>query len=941
MELRRELERILPSRQVLTRPIDRYAYAHDASFYRLIPQAVVQPTSSDEVARLFGFSQTNRIPLVFRAGGTSLSGQSITDGILVDVSKHWLGYAIHEHGHSVELQPGIVGALANQLLKPHNRRIGPDPASLDSAMIGGILANNSSGMCCGVAENAYHTLQSIQVVLPGGQVLDTSLPNAGAVLAEIAPEIANGLLDLRRRILSNPTLAVKIQEKYRTKNTTGYALNALVDFSNPVDILSHVMIGSEGTLGFIAGTVLKTLPVYPFKYTGLLFFRSVQDACTSILPLIHSGCRAIEIMDRPSLRSVENQPGIPEALRSLPASGAALLVEYQCVSAQEFAAIQETAGKTSREIPLLFPAEFTSDPAQQAHLWKVRKGMLPSIGAARPQGSTVIIEDITFPLSRMAEGVSALQSLFHKFAFDEAIIFGHARDGNLHFVVTPKLEEESEIARYDAFMRELVDLVVNRFGGALKAEHGTGRNIAPFVQAEWGSEAFAIMRDLKALFDPANLLNPGVIINPDPMAHIQHLKPMPPVDSEVDQCMECGFCEVRCPSRRLTLTPRQRIVLRREMALLGGSPDAQADLTSIRRDYQYGGIDTCAVDGLCASACPVSINTGDMVKHLRASAITERGQAISVTLSQRFSLLETGLRAAVGAGHLAQSITGPDFVTGVSKVGEQITGRRLFKWNPAVPRPNWIRQPAGQKQRADAVYFASCISRTMGQPQEPGALSLIETLNTVCQRADFNIWLPEDSQGHCCGMPFSSKGYTQAFSETLHRTLLQFWEWSDQGRMPIVIDSSSCAYTLKTGSHALSEEDKIIFKQLTLLDAIEFTHDTLLPRLQPRQLPVSVVLHPNCSARKQDLDTKLVKIAQACAEQVTVPTHLECCGFAGDRGLLFPELTASAAQLEAQEVLAKPYNGYYSTNLTCEIGMRMATKKPYRSFLYLLEEATR
>ena len=941
MDLNKELENFIPPKNILSKPIQRYAFSHDASYYRLIPQVVVQPSQTSEIQNLFEYSQSHRIPLVFRAAGTSLSGQSITDGILVDISRHWTTYSILNQGLAIKLQPGIIGATANTLLKPYGRRIGPDPASLDSAMIGGMLANNSSGMCCGVIENAYKTLRSIEFVLPNGFSLDTTLPSARSAFREGAPEIADGLLNLRKRILSNPALHQKIDQKYLGKNTCGYSLNALVDFSDPLEILSHLLIGSEGTLGFIASAVLDTLPVYPYKYTGLLIFHTVQDAGDGILPLKNSGARAIELMDRASLKSIENQPGMPELLKSLPETASALLVEYQCVTYQDFVQIKENAGRVVNELRLLAAPEFTEDPSQQAQLWKIRKGLFPSIGGRRPQSTTVIIEDITFPLPRMAAGISDLQNLFHQFGFPEAIIFGHAKDGNLHFVITPDLNEPTSIQRFDAFMRALVDLVANKYGGALKAEHGTGRNIAPFIETEWGPEATQIMKDLKSLIDPSGLLNPGVIINDNPQAHLEQIKPLPIVENEVDRCMECGFCEPQCPSRRLTLTPRQRIVLRREAAYLRETGSDPEGLSSIQKDFQYQGMDTCAVDGLCGTACPININTGDLVKHLRRDAIPDSGQAQAVKFAHRFNLFEKGLRFAVGAGHVAQSVAGPGAVTGITLLGEKITGKRFFKWNASVPQPVSSKLPQLDREGAAAVYFPSCISRVMGAAPKIGGRSLIDTVRIVAERAGLPVWIPEDSPGNCCGMPFSSKGFTKAYADTFHNALHKFWEWSDHGRLPLVIDSSSCAYTLKTGKNALSPGDQEIWSQLTILDAIEFTYTYLLPRLTINKLNASVILHPNCSARQQELDVQLLQIANVCAAEVTVPTYLGCCGFAGDRGLLFPELTASATELEAHEVLSRPYDGYYSTNLTCEIGMRQATKKPYRSFLYLVEEATR
>ncbi len=178
-------------------------------------------------------------------------------------------------------------------------------------------------------------------------------------------------------------------------------------------------------------------------------------------------------------------------------------------------------------------------------------------------------------------------------------------------------------------MDDVVALVVNRYDGALKAEHGTGRNIAPFVETEWGPDAYAVMRELKRLADPDGILNPGVIITDDPHAHLAHLKSLPAVDPAVDTCIECGYCESKCPSRDLTLTPRQRIVVRRHMERLSGEPAGAASLAAIEADFDYEALDTCAADGLCATACPVGIDTGQLTKHLRTARHRPTGHRVA------------------------------------------------------------------------------------------------------------------------------------------------------------------------------------------------------------------------------------------------------------------------------------------------------------------------
>jgi D-lactate dehydrogenase len=527
-------------------------------------------------------------------------------------------------------------------------------------------------------------------------------------------------------------------------------------------------------------------------------------------------------------------------------------------------------------------------------------------------------------------------------------------------------------------MEDLVRVVSGKYDGALKAEHGTGRNTAPFVATEWGAEAYAIMCDLKALFDPDGMLNPGVLINDDPQAHVRHLKSLALVAPEIDKCIECGFCESKCPSRRLTLSPRQRIVVQREIARLKANGSDSAALASLMEDFHYAGTETCAVDGLCATACPVGINTGDYVKRLRADSV--KSETLALWIANNFAFVEKALGWGVRLGHVAEKVIGVNGIKSISLAAEKITGGTLPKWNHHVPYSDskvfaqhprgarlWKRNrrqaPFGDDKSSDSkfIYFPSCVSRQLGVPgvrrrpepvegyQVSGSsnltpdtpyMALSEAFLTIAQRAGIALQIPPDTEGHCCGMPFGSKGYSAAYKATLHRTLLKFWDWSMYGKYPIVIDTTSCTYTLRTCSDALSKEDKELWKELTILDGIEFLHDHILPRLDIHPVDEEIVLHPNCSARKLGLDAKLIAIARRCARSVTVPLNLGCCAFAGDRGLLYPELTASATEKETAEVNARDYDGYYSSNITCEIGMSEATGKDYMGIVYLVERAS-
>lgn len=940
--LRAALERIVPAERILDRPIERIAFASDASFYRLIPKAVVLARSVEEIAGIFRLARETRVPVTFRASGTSLSGQAVGDGVLVEVARHWRTVTVEDGGARFRTQPGVIGASVNATLRAYRARMGPDPASVSVCTMGGILSNNSSGMCCGVSQNAYHTLESLTFLLPSGTLIDTALPDADERLRAMEPRLWHGIAALRDRIHKDPALVARIRSKYLTKNTTGYSINAFVDFERPVDIFRNVLVGAEGTLAFVAEAVLSTVPDLPVRYTGLLLFSDLYAACAAIVPLRDSGARALELLDRASLRSVERQPGIPGSIRELPEGAAALLAEYQGEDDAARGGLEAAAAGAVRGLSLLSPGRFTHDPVEQALLWRVRQGTFPSVGAARRSGTTVLIEDVAFPVERLADAALDLNRLFARHGYADGIIFGHAKEGNLHFVVSQSFNDQAAIDRYARFMDDVVDLVVRRYDGALKAEHGTGRNMAPFVEAEWGAEAWGVMKRLKELADPDGILNPGVIVNPDPLAHLRDLKPMPTVEEEVDKCIECGYCEPKCPSRELTLTPRQRIVLRREMTRLeAGGVDAPL-LASLRADFPHDALDTCAVDGLCATACPVSIDTGRLTKRLREAGHGPRARKVALAIARRFASIEPVLRAALTAGHIVQSILGESAMVGITGLLRAVAGGEVPLWSRDMPRAARASRPETSSSGAAAVYFPSCISRTMGAPPgESAPMSLVEAFVAVAARAGRPVFVPEDVEGTCCGVPFSSKGYAEAHAFAANRAIERFFRWSDGGRLPVVVDTSPCTLGLTTCRSVLTPGNQARFDTLTILDGVAFAHDTLLPGLGAARRAGRVAIHPVCSVTRMNLGGKLEAIARFCSDDVLIPASSGCCGFAGDLGFLVPDLTASATRHEADEVKAGGCAEHISSSRTCEIGMTRATGEVYRSYVFLLEKVTR
>ncbi|SFM51184.1 FAD-binding and (Fe-S)-binding domain-containing protein [Rugamonas rubra] len=926
---------ILPAKQVVTDPLRRLAYGTDASFYRMTPAVVAVVESEQQVQALLELAREHRQPVTFRAAGTSLSGQAVTDSVLALIGDGFANCDVAPHGATVRCGPGMVGAAVNARLAPFGRKIGPDPASINTCKIGGIAANNASGMCCGTAQNSYQTLAGMRVVLADGTLLDTEDAASvasfrlshSALLAELA-----ALADATR---ADPALAARIAHKYKIKNTTGYSLNALLDYRDPVDILAHLMIGSEGTLGFISQITYNTVVEDPHKASALVFFADIDAACQAVIRLKPQPVAAVELLDRAALRSVQETPGLPAVMRTLGPDAAALLIEVRADTAAGLQQRIALALGAMAEIATLEPAAFSTDADTCAMYWKVRKGTFPSVGAVRAAGTTVIIEDVAFPIESLAAATLDLQAMLLRHGYNEAIIFGHALEGNLHFVFTQDFASDEQVQRYARLMDEVCLLVVDKYDGSLKAEHGTGRNMAPFVEKEWGKDATELMRRIKRAFDPLNLLNPGVILNDDPQAHLRHLKPMPAAEPGIDRCIECGFCEPMCPSHQLTLSPRQRIASWREMSAraLAGLDDE-----GMRDAFDYQGIDTCAGCSLCATACPVGIDTGGLIRLLRGRAQGPVARQLGSWSADHPAAVAGLSRAALKVGHVAAGVLGETVLSRLSG-GAWKRGMPRAGTTPPLPPLPQLPQPQSQQPLRQAagggdpvVYFPACGGRIFGANQggEPG---LAEVIMTLLARAGYAVRLPERVDTLCCGQMLSSKGMDEdanRMSDAVCAALLKAADDGNGGYYPVIMDASSCSARM----HAQ------LAGRLRLLDFHEFAHDALLPRLRITRSAEPIALHINCSVRGAQADGKLRRLVAACTEQMIEPDGVLCCGFGGDRGFVVPELNAHALRKVHAALPTSCCQGV-STNRTCEIGLTAETGRNYRSVAYLLEECSR
>ncbi|MEV4945710.1 FAD-binding and (Fe-S)-binding domain-containing protein [Streptomyces sp. NPDC053755] len=943
--LREELAALIGPEKVLSTVADLVRYASDASPYRFVPQVVLVAEDVDDISAILSYAHGRGREVVFRAAGTSLNGQAQGEDILVDVRRHWAGVEVLDGGARARIRPGTTVLRANAALARYGRVLGPDPASAVACTIGGVVANNASGMTAGTTRNSYRTVSSLTCVLPSGTVVDTADPAADEELARAEPRLCEGLLAVKAEIEADPELTARIRAKHTLKNTHGYRLDAFLDGATPVEILRGLMVGSQGTLGFIAEVVFDTLPLDRAVSTALLFFPSLTAAAAAVPRFGDAGAVAVELMDGNTLRASVNVAGVPADWAGLPRETAALLVEFRAPDPDALEAHEQAAARLLGELELIAPVAsvaaagnaFTRDPETIAGYWKARKAFVTAVGGSRPSGTTLITEDFAVPPDRLAEACAELLDLQARHGFDAAVA-GHALHGNLHFLLAFDAADPSDVERYAAFMDAFCKLTVERFDGSLKAEHATGRNLAPFLELEWGPKATELMWRTKELLDPDGLLAPRVVLDRDPQAHLRSLKTLPRVEAIVDACIECGFCEPTCPSIDLTTTPRQRIALRREMMRQSdGSPVE----TGLLDTYGYDAVDTCAGDATCKLACPVGIDTGALMREFRHARHSPREERIAALAARGFAAVEASARLALGAAaRIDDRFLGS--LTGLLR--RAVRPELVPEWLPEIPGAAARRLPRTDRLTAVAVYYPACVNRIFGDPEDGtrDGPSLPEAVVALSARAGMPVWIPDDVAGTCCATIWHSKGYARGNALMAERIVEAAWGWTAGGRLPLIVDASSCTLGLAHDvvPH-LAPDKRELHAELTVLDSLEWAADELLPRLEVRRRVGSAVVHPTCSMRHLGHEDRLTAVARACADDVVVPDDAGCCAFAGDRGMLHPELTASATAREAAEVTSRAFDAHLSANRMCEIGMERATGRSYRSALLALEHATR
>lgn len=981
-----EIEKFVKSDNIYTDELRTLGWGTDASFYRQIPKIVIRSDGEEQVAAIVKACNKYELPFTFRAAGTSLSGQSVSDSILIVAGKHWEKYEIGENQDSIRMQPGIVGARVNEILKPYGRVFPPDPASIGSAMVGGIVCNNASGMNCGVHANSDRMMISARLILTDGTVVDTGDEKSKEAFRQSHPDFIRKIEELRDRVRADKELTDRINKKYSIKNVTGLNIRPLLAYDDPFDIMAHCMVGSEGTLAFLSEVTMKTLYDYPYKASAMVYFQTMKESCEAVVAMkkLKSGdedlkmsaenlvVKSAEMLDYKSLSSVDDPvylqyqkdvdagkiPGVePGDYHNL----TAILTETKAVTHEQLVEKMETVKKCLSQFRLYIPAEFTEDPKIYGKYWAIRSGIFPSVGGTRPVGTSCLIEDVAFHIDDLPEATVKLQKMIADHGYSDACIYGHAFEGNYHFILNQSFKSDSEVKRYEEMMRDVARLVVEEYDGSLKAEHGTGRNMAPFVKYEWQDKAYEVMKALKAIFDPKGLLNQGVIFNDDPECFIKCLKPLPVLDYDFDRipdgghylagdksstnetieavkrankCIECGFCEVNCMSCGLTLSSRMRIAVQREIRDLTDTGRDPERLARLKKQYAYYGDQTCATDGLCSTSCPMKINTGELTHLIRQMNMLDNktGYKAGEFAANHMAGIKSGLRVVLDVANLGHTVLGSSLMSSVCK-GMNKMGLPL--WTTAMPKK--VKQPKhgahigkAEKEDLKVVYFPSCINQTMGLAKgAPVKNSLVDETCQLLNKAGYEVIFPKDMNKMCCGQIWESKGMLDIADRKSAELEKALWEASEQGRYPVLCDQSPCLHRMKK-----------VITRMKLYEPAEFIMTYLKDRLDFHPIDRHIALHLTCSTREMGVSDQLIQLAKLCSKNVYLPEGVGCCGFAGDRGFTYPEMNRYALRKLKPQIEKYHIEVGYSNSRTCEIGLQTNTDIPYMSIVYLVNECT-
>jgi anaerobic glycerol-3-phosphate dehydrogenase C subunit len=909
-------------------------YSSAACLFRVKPLAVVQPKHKDDIVKLVRYAAGQKIPLTARGGGTSRAGNELGEGIVVDFSRHMNHLLEVDPGHMwSRVEPGIMQGALNKAIKPQGIFYPIDPSTKEHCTIGGMVANNSSGPHAVKYGATRDTVLSLEVVLASGDVISTG-PVANSKAEGLPGEIYRKMDD----ILTRYKTPLEEEKPFTVKNSSGYDLWRL-RAGNGLDLTS-LFVGSEGTLGLITEATLKLWPLPGRTLGGLVYFNDLEKVGPATLRILESTPTMLEIIERRILdlarqQKAELRPYLPEGVEAV------LFIEFEGGAEEELRSKFAAVEKDLLAAGLATEMRVAKDASDMAMLEKVRSVSGPILNKTKgPKKPVAFIEDAAVHPSRLPQYIKGLRDIFRRFDVD-AGIYGHAGDGNMHLMVFLDLRRAEEVRKMVALADAAYELVLS-LKGTISGEHGDGRLRSYYTKRQY-PRLYEAFKEVKTLFDPDSILNPGSIVggeeNPLPLflkfkrekRTAAGIVAGQSVREAVEACSGCGKCRSYCPVSMEVMeewvTGRAKASLIREY--LTGTLDEKIVASPRFREV----LDSCVNCKRCLTECPSGSDIPWVALSGRALAFERQGEPLSRKLmaSTRF-LCEMGSTFAPlanFAGDVAPLRWGLEALTGLDRRRRLPPFQRktLRKWMEDRPRPHRSKQVA---------YFLSCYSN-FNDPQGDG-LATVEVL----ERNGFEVLLPDF---RCCGVARLSSGAINAVSEDIRSNVHMLAGLAARG-MPVVFSEPSCALAVKMEYPRIAGSEEALKAGRNCYDIHEFLMqlhkkgelDTRFARMD-----LSVGYHNPCHLRALGITSEPADLLRLIPGVEVKVYSDQCCGIAGTFGLKKKnyELSMAIGQRLFKEVAASKVDEVVTSCGACSMQILQGTGRKAVTPVALLAQAYR